>query len=81
MTLRFLRYNSYMTKILETLGTICGIIGAFLVAAKFAQYGYPFFFASSLCLLVSAVKQNQRNYIALQGVFFVANVIGLFNYI
>ena len=70
-----------MTKILETLGTLCGIIGAFLVAMKFGQFGYPFFFVSSFCLMVSAIKQRQRNFIALQGVFFAANVIGLFNYL
>jgi len=70
-----------MTKILETLGTICGIIGAFLVAMKFGQFGYPFFFVSSLCLLISAFRLKQRNFIALQGVFFAANVLGLFNYL
>lgn len=70
-----------MTKFLETLGTICGIIGAFLVAMKFGQFGYPFFFISSFCLMVSAIKQRQRNFIALQSVFFAANVIGLFNYL
>lgn len=70
-----------MIKILETLGTICGIIGAFLVALKFGNIGYPFFFVSSLCLLISAIKLQQRNFIALQGVFFAANVLGLFNYL
>lgn len=70
-----------MTKILETIGTICGIIGAFLVAMKMGEYGYPFFFVSSFCLMVSAIKLKQRNFIALQSVFFVANVIGLFNYL
>ena len=68
-------------KYIETLGTICGIIGAFLVAMKFGQFGYPFFFVSSLCLLSSAIKFKQKNFIALQGVFFSANVIGLFNYV
>jgi len=68
-------------KTIETLGTICGIIGAFLVAMKFGQFGYPFFFISSLCLLSSAIKFKQKNFIALQGVFFSANVIGLFNYV
>lgn len=68
-------------KHIETLGTICGIIGAFLVAMKFGQFGYPFFFVSSLCLLSSAIKFRQKNFIALQGVFFSANVIGLFNYV
>jgi uncharacterized membrane protein YccC len=67
--------------IIETLGTVCGIVGAFLVALKYGNIGYPFFFVSSLCLLVSAWYNNQRNFIALQGVFFGANVIGLFNYL
>ena len=70
-----------MIKALETIGTICGIIGAFLVAFKMGNYGYPFFFVSSFCLMVSAIMLKQRNFIALQGVFFVANVIGLFNYL
>lgn len=70
-----------MTKILETLGTLAGIIGAFLVATKFGQYGYPFFLLSSLFLLVSAWQQKQKNYICLQGVFLLANLIGLANYI
>lgn len=68
-------------KYIETLGTVCGIIGAFLVAMKFGQFGYPFFFVSSLALLTSAIHYKQRNFIALQGVFFTANVIGLFNYV
>jgi uncharacterized membrane protein YccC len=67
--------------IIETLGTVCGIVGAFLVALKFGEYGYPFFFVSSLCLLTSAWYNKQRNFIALQGVFFAANVVGLFNYL
>ena len=70
-----------MIKALETIGTICGIIGAFLVALKMGAYGYPFFFVSSFCLMTSAIALGQRNFIALQGVFFVANVIGLFNYL
>lgn len=70
-----------MTKFFETLGTVAGIIGAFLVALKFGQLGYPFFFASSVCLLISAIRLGQKNYIALQGVFLLANIVGLFNYV
>ena len=70
-----------MIKALETIGTICGIIGAFLVAMKMGDIGYPFFFVSSFCLMITAISLRQRNFIALQGVFFVANVIGLFNYV
>ena len=70
-----------MIKILETLGTVCGIVGALFVATKFGQYGYPLFLASSLLLLVSAVRQGQRNFIALQGVYFATNLIGAYNYV
>lgn len=70
-----------MTKFFETLGTVAGIIGAFLVATKYGQYGYPFFLVSSIALLISAIKFNQRNFIALQSVFLLANIIGAFNYV
>jgi hypothetical protein len=68
-------------KVFETLGTICGILGAFLVATKHGDIGYPFFFASSVSLLISAIGLGQRNFIALQGVFLLANIVGLFNYV
>jgi hypothetical protein len=70
-----------MTRIFERIGTIAGIIGAFLVATKLGQYGYPFFFLSSICLLISAIRLKQNNYIAMQGVFFLANLIGVVNYV
>lgn len=70
-----------VNKILETIGTGAGIVGAFLVACKLGHIGYPFFFASSLCLLASAIGQKQRNFIALQGTFFAANIVGLFNHV
>ena len=70
-----------MSKALETLGTVAGIVGAFLVATKYGQYGYPFFLVSSIALLISAIRFNQRNFIALQGVFLLANIIGAFNYV
>lgn len=70
-----------MIRFIETLGTVAGIIGAFLVATKFGQFGYPFFLISSVCLLISAIKLGQRNFIAMQGVFLTANTIGAFNYV
>jgi hypothetical protein len=65
---------------MERFGTICGIMGAFLVALKMPQWGYPFFLVSSLCLLVSAIRKKQGNFIVLQGVFFAANIIGFWNW-
>jgi hypothetical protein len=70
-----------MIKYFETIGTYAGIIGAFLVAVKLAQFGYPFFLVSSICLLTSAIKLKQPNFIKLQGVFLAANIIGAFNYV
>jgi hypothetical protein len=70
-----------MYKKIETLGTLSGIIGAFLVAGKYPDIGYPFFFMSSMLLLTSSIAQKQTNYIALQGVFLLANIYGLINYL
>jgi nicotinamide riboside transporter PnuC len=65
---------------METIGTMYGILGAFLVALKMPQWGYPFFLISSICLLVSAIRKKQGNFIALQGVFLAANIIGFWNW-
>ena len=65
---------------IETIGTLCGIVGSFLVAFKLGNLGYPLFFASSLCLLVSAIKLKQKNFISLQAVFLTANIAGLINH-
>ena len=68
-------------KTLETFGTVCGMVGAFLVAMKYGNVGYPFFFCSSLALLVTACYNRQKNFVALHVAFFAANVIGVFNYV
>lgn len=68
-------------RITETLGTLCGIVGAVLVATKHGDMGYPFFLASSVLLLGSAVRQRQGNFIALQAVYFATNLIGAYNYV
>lgn len=70
-----------MIKVIETIGTAGAIIGSFLVALKFGNVGYPFFLISSVCLLFSAIRQGQKNFMAMQGVFLTANLIGAFNYI
>ena len=64
----------------ERVGTVVGIVGAFLVACKLAAWGYPCFLVSSLCLLGSALGKRQRGFIALQGVYLLSNLLGLFNY-
>lgn len=69
-----------MIKKLEFFGTACGIIGAVLVAVKMGNFGYPFFLASSVSLCYTAIKQGNKNLVALQGAFLAVNVVGLFNY-
>ena len=64
---------------MELIGTICGIIGAFLVAAKIGC-GYWFFLISSGFLLVSAIGKKQYNLMALQTVFVASNIFGLLNW-
>lgn len=64
---------------MELIGTVAGIIGAFLVAGK-VGYGYWFFLLSSLFLLVSAIGKKQYNLVALQTVFVASNIFGLFNW-
>lgn len=68
-------------KILETIGTALAVIGSFLVAAKFGQYGYPFFFVSSISMLIAAIGMKNRNYVVLNSAFLMANIVGLFNYV
>lgn len=70
-----------MIRVIEFLGTLAGILGAFLVACKMPEMGYPFFLISSICLTYSAVRQRQWNLMALQGVFLLANILGLVNYL
>ncbi len=65
---------------IERLGTIAGIIGAFLVALGFPPIGFPFFFISSVCLTYSAWKQGNRNLISLQAAFLCCNILGLWNW-
>lgn len=64
---------------LETVGALCGVCGALLVALHLPQLGYPFFLVSSALLLFVAVGQRNKNLIALQLAFLVCNLIGIFN--
>lgn len=66
---------------IKWLGTIASIIGAFLVASKIAFLGYVFFSFGSLFWLYIGIKQKDYSLITLNGVFFSANMLGLFNYV
>lgn len=64
---------------LERIGTIAGILGAFLVAGGLGAVGYPCFLVSSALLLGSAIHNGQGNFIWLQMVYLLANILGLWN--
>jgi len=60
------------------LGTLCGILGAYIVALGFALPGYSLFAVSSLIWLTIAYAKKDLPLGVLNGFFFVANIIGLY---
>jgi nicotinamide riboside transporter PnuC len=65
------------------IGTICGIIGALLVAANngHQDIGYMFFLVGAGFSLASSIKEKHKANIALWSVFFSINVYGLMRYV
>ena len=65
---------------LAWIGTLASIIGSFMVATGAILIGYCFFTIGSASWLVVAYKRKDKALGLLNGTFFVANIIGLFNY-
>ena len=65
------------------IGTICGIIGALLVAANngLQDVGYMFFLVGALFSLFAAIKEKHYSNIALWAVFASINIFGLIKYV
>ena len=59
------------------IGTIGGILGAFLVAFGFAFVGYVAFIIGASCCLYNAIKAKDTAMAVQFGFFFCANIIGL----
>ena len=68
-----------MTKIISWLGTITSIIGAFLVASQIVLFGYCAFIIGSVSWLIVGIVKKDRPLIVLNGTFFLANLLGLYN--
>ena len=65
-------------KIISWTGTVSSILGAYLMALGFLQYGYiAFIIGSVACLWVAGIKKDMP-LIVLNGAFFLANLIGLY---
>ncbi len=65
------------------IGTICGIIGALLVAANsgFQDIGYIFFLIGAFFSLMGAIEKKDKANITLWLVFASINVFGLIKYL
>ena len=60
-------------------GTLSSIIGAFIVASQLFFLGYCFFIIGSLSWLLVGYYRKDKSLIVLNGTFFLANILGLYN--
>ena len=60
-------------------GTLSSIIGAFIVASQLFFLGYCFSIIGSLSWLLVGYYRKDKSLIVLNGTFFLANILGLFN--
>jgi hypothetical protein len=61
------------------LGTLSSIIGAFLVASQIIFAGYLAFIIGSLSWLIVGFIRKDKSLITLNGTFFLANILGIYN--
>ncbi len=64
---------------IKWIGTITNIIGAFLVASQLFLLGYIMFAIGSISWLYIGCKAKDNALITLNGVFMLANILGLYN--
>jgi hypothetical protein len=60
-------------------GTVASILGSFAVANKWFQIGYILFTFGSLAWLYVAFVKRDKSLGVLNGTFFVANLLGIYN--
>jgi hypothetical protein len=68
-----------MLKTISWIGTTASIIGSFLVAAHLFKIGYICFIIGSASWLFVGFKRKDSSLITLNGVFFLANIVGIYN--
>ena len=68
-----------MNKFISWLATGSSIIGAFLVAMQIIVIGYCFFVVGAIGWLYIGVIKKDNALITLNGVFLIANILGLYN--
>lgn len=70
-----------MINIIELIGAIFGVTGAFFVAQGFLADGFCLFLISSSCLFYTAIRQQNWNLTMLQSAFIFCNGLGVVNYV
>jgi len=68
-----------MIKFTSWLGTLTSIVGAFLVASQIIFFGYVAFIVGSVSWLIVGIVKKDKPLIVLNGTFFLANLLGLYN--
>jgi hypothetical protein len=68
-----------MINSISWLGTLSSIIGAFLVASQIVFVGYLAFIIGSLSWLIVGFIRKDNSLTVLNGVFFLANILGIYN--
>lgn len=66
-------------KIVSWIGTVASILGAYLVALQLILVGYVAFSIGSITWLIVGMKRRDSALIVMNGTFFIANMIGLYN--
>ena len=66
-------------KTISWFGTTASIIGSFVVAMQILTIGYSLFICGSLSWFVVGIKRKDTALITMNGVFFLANLLGLYN--
>jgi len=68
-----------MINLISWFGTIVSIIGSFAVASAMFKIGYILFTLGSLAWLTVAFVRRDKSLGVLNGTFFVANLLGIYN--
>lgn len=68
-----------MIKLISWIGTLASIIGSFLVALHAFQIGYVCFIIGSASWLFVGVTRRDSALITMNLIFFLANIVGLYN--
>lgn len=68
-----------MLKIISWIGTLTSVVGSFAVANHYFLVGYVLFIVGSLSWAIIAITKNDRALLTMNGVFFIANLMGLYN--